>query len=64
MLQNSSYTLTIPGTSSKLSVDGTAEAYNDLYVIDEKQFPYGSTNNQVISVITKFTNTIEQLNIE
>ena len=60
----SSYTLTIPGTSIKLSVDGTAEAYNDLYVIDEKQFPYGSTNNQVISVITKFTNTIEQLNIE
>lgn len=59
-----SYKLMIPGTSIQLIVDGTSEAYNDLSVLDEKQFPHGSTHNQVMSVITKFTNVIEQLNVE
>ena len=60
----SSYKLTIPGTNIQLSVDGTTEAYNDLSSCDEKQFPYGSTNNQIMSFITHFTNTIEQLNMD
>lgn len=58
------YKIKLPGTTATLTIDGSSNAYDQIYVNDKKQFPYGSTNNQVISVITKFTNTIEQLNIE
>jgi hypothetical protein len=58
------YRITLPETTAKLTIDGGSNAYNQMYINDEKEFPYGSTTNQVITIITKFVHMINKLDLE
>lgn len=57
------YQTTIPGTTIQLSVDISSNTYNEIYVKDEKDFPYGSSNVLISAFITTFMNISKQLNL-
>jgi len=58
------YRITIPGTTAQLTVDGSSNAYNEMYVQDTKAFFYNSPTTQIIDYIAKFINIIEELDLE
>ena len=58
------YRITIPGTTAQLTVDGSSNAYNDMYIQDQKVFFYDSPTTQMVTYISKFTHLIEQLDLE
>lgn len=58
------YRITIPGTTAQLTVDGSSNAYNEMYVQDNKYFFYNSPTTQIIDYIAKFINIIEELDLE
>ena len=57
------YQTTIPGTTVQLSIDISSNTYNEIYVKDEKDFPYGSSNVLISAFITTFMNISKQLDL-
>lgn len=58
------YQITIPGTTAQLTVDGSSNAYNNMYIQDQKVFFYNSPTTQMVTYISKFIHLIEQLDLE
>lgn len=58
------YRITIPGTTAQLTVDGSSNAYNNMYIQDQKVFFYNSPTTQMVTYISKFIHLIEQLDLE
>ena len=58
------YRITIPGTTAQLTVDGSSNAYNNIYIQDQKVFFYNSPTTQMVTYISKFIHLIEQLDLE
>lgn len=58
------YRITIPGTTAQLNVDGSSNAYNNMYIQDQKVFFYNSPTTQMVTYISKFIHLIEQLDLE
>ena len=58
------YRITIPGTTAQLTVNGSSDAYNEMYIQNQKSFFYNSPTTQIIDYIAKFINIIEELDLE
>lgn len=58
------YRITIPGTTAQLTVDGSSNAYNEMYIQDQKVFFYNSPTTHMVTYISKFIYLIEQLDLE
>ena len=62
--EQDSYQITIPGTTTQITVDGSSNYFHDMYANDSVYFEYGASNKQATDFITQFITTITNLNLE
>lgn len=62
--EQDSYQITIPGTTTQITVDGSSDYFHDMYANDSVYFEYGASNKQATDFINKFIATITNLNLE
>lgn len=62
--EQDSYQITIPGTTTQITVDGSSDYFHDMYANDSVYFEYGASNKQATDFISKFIATITNLNLE
>lgn len=62
--EQDSYQITIPGTTTQITVDGSSDYFHDMYANDSVYFEYGTSNKQATDFISKFITTITNLNLE
>ena len=59
-----SYQITIPNTTTQITVEGTSEYFHDIHANDNIYFEYGASNNEAVDFINKFIETISNLNLD
>lgn len=62
--EQDSYQITIPGTTTQITVDGSSDYFHDMYANDSIYFEYGASNKKATDFITQFITTITHLNLE
>lgn len=62
--EQDSYQITIPSTTTQITVDGSSDYFHNMYANDSVYFEYGASNKQATDFISKFIATITNLNLE
>lgn len=59
-----SYQITIPNTTTQITVEGTSDYFHDIHANDNIYFEYGASDNEAVDFINKFIETISNLNLD